>query len=84
MKNEYVNGTQPTGGTTIDNHDSFVGEEDIRGAALSLLDSAKSLRGLADKAKAIADEAEKEARKAETAAEVAMLSLIFGEGGQNA
>lgn len=79
---EKLDKPQPTQGTTVDFRDSFATEEDIRDAAVSLLSSAKALRNLADRAKLIADDAEKEARKAEASAEMAMLSLIFGDGGE--
>lgn len=97
MEEKMTTGFQPTQGTTVDFHSVEAGcnsslttdtlysqETNVKEAAARLIESAKALRGIADRAKAIYVEAETEALKAETAAEMAMLGLIFGEEDEDA
>jgi hypothetical protein len=80
--NEYVNGSQPTQGTTVDFQDkdmSMTTENSVRDAARALLDSAQGLRKAAEKARIIYEECIRAAKQAETEAEIAMITTVFGD-----
>lgn len=77
---EYVNGSQPTQGTTVDFQDmSMTTENSVRDAARALLDSAQELRKAAEKARIIYEECIRAAKQAETEAEIAMITTVFGD-----